>query len=209
MIVVVQEHNAQDHAHLVDQMFRLRARVFAERLKWDVEVIDGKERDRFDDLAPVYLIHTDDEGREVRGSLRLMPTTGPTLLADFFSDTMPDAALMSAPTIWECTRFCVDEDRLRHRDQIVASRALISGLGRVALDAGIESILGNFDDRMLRLYRRIGCEVDVLGTTHRYGAPVYLGLFPVSVPILEAVNARLRNSPPSIKGAQQNDRVAA
>ena len=210
MIVVVQQHNAHDHAHLLDQMFRLRARVFRDRLKWDVNVIDGMERDRFDDLAPVYLIHTDEQGRDVRGSLRLLPTTGPTVLADFFSDTMPDAALLSAPTIWECTRFCIDEDIVggRHRDQIVASRALISGLGAVALRAGIESILGNFDERMLRLYRRIGCEVEVLGSTHRYGEPVYLGLFPVSQPILEEVNARLP-SPPTIKSSREGDRVAA
>ena len=208
MIVVVQEHNARQHAHLLDQMFRLRARVFAERLKWDVSVVDGKERDRFDEFAPVYLIHTDEGGKEVRGSLRLLPTTGPTVLADFFSDTMPDAALLSASTIWECTRFCVDEDRLRHRDQIVASRALISGLGSVALAAGIESILGNFDDRMLRLYRRIGCEVDVLGSTSRYGAPVYLGLFPVSQTILAEVNARL-SEPPAIGEQRASDRVAA
>ncbi len=208
MIVVVQEYNAHEHVRLLDQMFRLRARVFAERLKWDVSVVDGKERDRFDDLAPVYLIHTDEEGREVRGSLRLLPTTGPTVLADFFSDTLPDATQLSAPTIWECTRFCVDEDRLRHRDQIVASRALISGLGSVALAAGIDSVLGNFDDRMLRLYRRIGCEVDVLGSTHRYGAPVYLGMFPVSQAILAQVNARLPSAP-AINGPSAGDLVAA
>lgn len=208
MIVVVQEYNAPEHALLVDQMLRLRARVFAERLGWDVTVVDGQERDRFDDLAPVYLIHTDDEGREVRGSLRLLPTTGPTVLTDFFSDTMPDAVRLSAPSIWECTRFCVDEDRLRHRDQIVASGELISGLGSVALAAGIESILGNFDDRMLRLYRRIGCEVEVLGSTTRYGAPVYLGLFPVSGTILAEVNGRLPG-PPAIRRPQHGDRVAA
>src|SRR5512139_3300848 len=104
-------------------MFRLRARVFAERLKWDVTVVDGKERDRFDDVGPVYLIHTDDAGREVRGSLRLLPTTVPL---EFFSDPTPDAVHLSAPTIWKCTRFCVDEARLRHREQILASRALIS-----------------------------------------------------------------------------------
>ncbi len=208
MIVVVQEYNAREHADLLDQMFRLRAKVFAGRLKWDVSVIDGWERDRFDELAPVYLIHTDAAGREVRGSLRLLPTTGPTLLADFFSDTLPDAALLSAPTIWECTRFCIDEDILRHREQIVASRELISGLGSVALTAGIESILGNFDARMLRLYRRIGCEVEVLGSTHRYGEPVYLGMFPVSQPILAEVNARLPG-PPSIRDARHSDPIAA
>ena len=72
-------------------MFRQRARFFHDRLKWAVRVVDGQERDRYDDEAPVYLIYTDDLGREVKGSLRLLPTTGPTLAADVFSDTLPDA----------------------------------------------------------------------------------------------------------------------
>ena len=46
-------------------MFRLRARVFADRLKWDVPVSDGMERDRYDDEGPVYLIYTDDEQKKV------------------------------------------------------------------------------------------------------------------------------------------------
>ena len=110
MIVIVEAHNAGKHAHLLEQMFRQRARIFHDRLGWDVTVKDGKERDRFDDENPVYIIYTDDAGRKVKGSLRLLPTTGPTLLADFFSDTVPDAVHIVAPTIWECTRFCLDED---------------------------------------------------------------------------------------------------
>jgi len=211
MIVVVQEYNAYEYAHLIDQMYRLRARVFRDRLNWDVDVVDGRERDRFDDLGAVYIIDTDDEGKRVRGSLRLLPTTGPTVLADVFADTLPDAVLLSAPSIWECTRFCVDEEVVgtRQRDQIVASGALISALGTVAMEAGIESVLGNFDSTMLRLYRRIGCKVDVLGKTERYGAPVYLGLFPVNETILAEVNEKLPAAPPRIKGQSARDRVAA
>jgi N-acyl-L-homoserine lactone synthetase len=69
----------------------------------------------------------------------------------------------------------------------LASAVLIAALGDVAINAGIESILGNFDSTMLRLYRRIGCEVEVLGSTWRYGEPIYLGLFPISEPILRKV----------------------
>jgi N-acyl-L-homoserine lactone synthetase len=194
MLVVVEENNASEHRHLLDEMFRLRARVFADRLKWDVTVTDGMERDRYDDEGPVYLIYTDEEQRTVKGSLRLLPTTGPTLLADFFADTLPDAAQMTAPTIWECTRFCLDETLLGDgsREELVfASGILFAGLGEIGLRSGIESILGNFDAAMYRLYRRIGCEVEILGITHRYGRPVYLGLFPVSRPILGRVKAKL------------------
>lgn len=211
MIVVVEQINARVHANLLDQMFRLRARIFGERLKWDVEIKDGKERDKYDDIGPVYILHTDEEAKTVIGGLRLLPTTGPTVLADFFSDTMPDAAFLSAPTIWECTRFCVDETIAgrRHRDRLIASGRLIAGLGEVAIKSGIESILGNFDSTMLRLYRRIGCEVEVLGCTHRYGYPVYLGLFPVSEPILRQIESRLPRPAPQLSGALVGRELAA
>jgi N-acyl-L-homoserine lactone synthetase len=133
------------------------------------------------------VINTDDEQREVKGSLRLLPTTGPTLLADFFSDTIPDAVHLSSPTIWEGSRFCLSEailDRETVDGLLFAVTVMIAGLGEVAVNAGIESIVGNFDTGMLRLYRRIGCDVEILGSTSRYGRPVYLGLFPISEPLL-------------------------
>jgi N-acyl-L-homoserine lactone synthetase len=197
MIIVIEPHNAAEYPKLMEQMFRLRARVFRDRLGWDVQVSDGKERDKYDDEAPVYLIYTDSEAREVKGCLRLLPTTGPTVLADFFSDTLPEAAHLIAPSIWECTRFCLDEGVLgkgNQEEMYFASAVLIAALGDVAINAGIESILGNFDSTMLRLYRRIGCEVEVLGSTRRYGEPIYLGLFPISEPILRKVKGVVKKA---------------
>ena len=192
MIVVIEPYNAHEFPELLDEMFRLRARVFHGRLRWDVQVADGKERDKYDDQGPVYLIYADDDSLKVKGSLRLLPTTGPTVLADVFSDTLPDAVHLSAPTIWECTRFCLEDDV--REELLIASAALIAALGDVAIGAGIESIVGNFDSTMLRLYRRIGCEVEVLGSTQRYGYPVYLGLFPISETILGKVKGRLKKA---------------
>lgn len=195
MIVVIEKQDAHKYSRLMDEMFRLRAGVFRDRLGWDVHVVDGKERDRYDDLGPIYLIYCDEEGRSVKGSLRLLPTTGPTLLADVFSDTMPDAAHLSAPTIWECTRFCIDDKSIEGRPSagaLFASMVMIEALGSLAIEAGIESIIGNLDSSMLRLYRRIGCEVEILGSTLKYGRPVYLGLSPISERLLHKVRGRLR-----------------
>ena len=206
MIVVLERHNAHEYQHLIDEMFRLRARIFRDRLNWDVEVTDGKERDRYDDEQPVYIIHSDSGAREVKGSLRLLPTTGPTLLADIFSDTLPDAVNLTAPSIWECTRFCLDDNLLengREDEMLFASAALIEAVGDVALRAGVEAIIGNFDEPMLRLYRRIGCEVEVLGSTSRYGRPVYLGLHPISEPIVRRVKARLNKARSALVAARE------
>jgi len=196
MLVVIDRHNTDKYTHLIDQMFRLRARVFQERLKWDVRVADGRERDKYDDMGPIYLIYADDEGREVKGSLRLLPTTGPTLLAEFFSDTLPDAVHLSAPTIWECTRFCLNDkilDKEGSDELLNVSAVLIEALGDVAIGNGIESIVGNFDFRTLQLYRNLGFQVDVLGSTSKFGQAVYLGLFPISEPILSRVKRRLND----------------
>jgi acyl homoserine lactone synthase len=188
MIIVIAPHNIHEHRPLLDQMFRLRARVFHDRLKWDVSVDGGLERDKYDEGWPFYILCVDDETSKLQGSLRLLPTTGPTLLADFFSDTPPDAADLVSPSIWECTRFCIDEDA----DHFAISGALIAALGEVGLRVGIESIIANFDASTLRLYRRLGCEVEIVGSTERYERPVYLGLFTISQAILDGVNEKLK-----------------
>ncbi len=65
------------------EMHRLRYRVFKERLGWDVEVSGDMEIDEFDACRPAYLLQRDDDGR-IQGCVRLLPTTGPTMLRDTF-----------------------------------------------------------------------------------------------------------------------------
>jgi len=196
MIVVIESHNAGKHQSLLEEMFRLRARVFRDKKKWDVNVVDGMERDKYDDEQPVYIVLTDEKQQHVYGSLRLLPTTGPTLLSDTFSDTLPDGVQLSAPSIWECTRLCIDDKLMGDRPEnlMLASALLIEGLGEVALKAGMETILGVFEPMMLRVYRRIGCELDILGCTRRFERPVYLGSFAVSEDILQGVKQRIHRA---------------
>lgn len=197
MIVVIEEWNAGEHASLLDDMFRLRARIFGGKLGWAVTVRDGQERDRFDQEGPVYIVHTDQDGR-VNASCRLLPTTGPTLLAETFADTLPAAAFITAPSVWECTRFCVDYGAAGAQPKLETLRAageIVAAIGTVTLRSGVDTVLGNFDAAMLRIYRRVGCEVEVLGSTSRFGRPVYLGAFRVTQARIDSVRSRL--APPT------------
>jgi acyl homoserine lactone synthase len=169
-IVVVEPHNAPEHRHLLDEMFRLRAHVFHGRLRWDVGVTKDMERDRFDDLMPVYIIDAD--GPTVRGSLRLLPTTGPTLSEETFSDTIPDAAALSAPTIWECSRLCVGDYPARTQVEIAAN--LLIAVSKLCLRHGIETIIANTHIKIMRLCQRVGFDVEILGYTDRFGERVFL-----------------------------------
>ena len=90
-----------------------------------------------------------------------------------------------------------------------ASAVLIAALGDLAIKAGIESILSNFDSTILRLCRRIGCEVDVLGSTQRHGQPICLGLFPISEPMLRRVKGKLTNAQSLMEKSTQSELLVA
>ena len=87
-------------------MFRCRAQTFSERLGWEVVVRDGCERDRFDNENPLYLVSANPRSGEYRGSLRLLPTTGPNMLRDVFPALLKDDEAIESATIWECSRIC-------------------------------------------------------------------------------------------------------
>ena len=170
MITIIEDynrHDQHDHAELLHAMFRLRASSFC---AWKLHLTDiGEERDKFDDMHPVYVIaHI--EGY-VQGALRLLPSTGPTLFEEAFADTVPDGAALSHPSLWECSRLCASH---------VGMRDLLLAVADIAPRAGIETLIGNVDERMLRLYRRLGFDMHVLGHTDRYGERVYLATFDVA-----------------------------
>jgi len=98
-------------ARCADPMYRLRYRVFCERLGWDVKVADGRESDEFDDAHNVYQLATDRRGAIV-GGWRLRPTTLPYMMKDVFPQLLGGAAAPVCPDIWEISRFAVDEDHV-------------------------------------------------------------------------------------------------
>lgn len=89
------------------EMHGLRYRVFKERLDWEVQTGGEMETDTFDDLKPVYLLLKGSDWR-IRGCVRLLPTTGPTMLRDTFPALLGEAVAPASPGIWESSRFALD-----------------------------------------------------------------------------------------------------
>src|SRR5271166_7099578 len=83
----------------MDAMLRNRAEIFSGRLGWEVAVKDGYERDRFDDMNPLYLVSVDPNTEQYWGSLRLLTTTGPNMLRDVFPHLL-DGEYIESATIW-------------------------------------------------------------------------------------------------------------
>lgn len=174
MILVVDAINKHLHLEVLDEMFQLRARVFGDRLGWDVKISDGREIDEFDRLNPAYVIGLDNN-YEVVACVRALQTTGPHMLADVFSDILQGEPPLRSATLWESTRFCVDTDRLTMsgRGPGSVSRAtceLMIGSLEYARESGIEDIITVIDPVMNRVLKRSdNAPCDYIGATVQMG----------------------------------------
>lgn len=84
MIRIVNGNGRSQHPQAIDEMFRLRKRVFHDFLKWDVKTEGDWEIDHYDKANPLYVMSYSPDTGKIRGSLRLLPTLGPNMLDDTF-----------------------------------------------------------------------------------------------------------------------------
>lgn len=191
MIIVVDALNTHEYSDLLDQMFQLRARVFADRLGWDVNVVDGREIDKFDALDPAYVIGVNDDG-EVVSCVRALQTTGPHMLADVFSAILHGEPPLRNVQLWESTRFCVDTQRLgRGRGPNTVSYAtseLMIGSLEYAKASGIKDIVTVIDPVMDRVLKRSNC------APYGYvGKTTPMGKVPAMAALLDCSDERIGN----------------
>lgn len=173
MIIVIDALNEAKFSKILDEVYKLRARVFSGRLGWDVAVEDGREIDLYDKLNPAHVVCLDDDG-EVVGCMRLLQTTGPHMLADIFYDLLDGEAPMRSSQIWEATRFCIDTDKLKggeSRNSISHyTSELMLGCFEYAQSAGILDIIAVIDPVMNRVMKRSGnAPYDYVGSTKPMG----------------------------------------
>lgn len=191
MIELVQGAEAHLHPRWMDEMHVIRARAFKDRLNWDVEVVGGRERDRFDDCDPLYLLSVNGEGR-VQGTLRLLPTTGPNMLRDVFPCLLGEEAPVEHPLIWESSRFVIDLDYCgAHNCGKLVVAELLCGAVEVGLAAGLEFFVSVFDARVKRILETAQYRPEIIGTPRKIGAvQSYAGLFDVDEARWRAVAER-------------------
>jgi len=194
MIRMFQGRDRRHYPREANEMFRLRARQFRDRLGWKVNVQAGWEIDEYDDMNPLYLVSLDEQTGEVRGSLRFLPTTGPTMMKGCFDKYFDVPFDVESPLIWECSRFCI-EPTVHGKVSGSALRQttfeLMHGGCEVVLMAGVEQVLGIFDPFMLRVYRRTGWGPEIIASTDELGPNVvYFGIWDVSEAKLKSIRDR-------------------
>ncbi|MFY0596109.1 MAG: autoinducer synthase [Cognatishimia sp.] len=191
MIIVIDGLNKHQFQPLLDDMYRLRAQVFAGRLGWEVNIEDGKEIDQFDHMDPGYIVGVDDN-MNVISCARVLQTTGPHMLSDVFDAILCGEAPVRSPNIWESTRFCVDTQRLKgEKSKHTVSTAtceLMLGILEYAQDSGITDIITVIDPVMDRVLKRSN------NAPHGYvGETVPMGKVKALAALLDCTDQRIAN----------------
>ncbi len=191
MLRYLRARELRDHPRLAHSMFRDRAAQFRDRLGWAVTVnAAGEERDAYDAQAlNAFYVIWEGEGGRHGGSLRFLPTMGPTMLADHFLH-LTDGVTFRSPHIWECTRFCVAPEAPAH----VAAALMLGGL-EIGLAHGLSHAIGVFDARMVRIYKRLGWPPAILGTQGIGRDAISAGLWSFEAALRPVLLARAGLSP--------------
>lgn len=187
-IVAVSAAQSTKESQLVDAQHRLRAKIFSERLGWEVDVKDGREFDRFDRLRPTYILAVL-EGGKVAGCARLLPAIGPTMLAGVFPSLLPDGRLHAHPAMVESSRFCVDTNLAEGRGDgwiHAATLTMFAGIIEWCIVNLYTEIITVTDLRFERILARAGWPLDRLGEPRRIGATMAVaGTLPVNTETFE------------------------
>jgi N-acyl-L-homoserine lactone synthetase len=166
------------HLDLLAAMYRLRRRVFKDRLDWSVSVSGDLELDVYDALNPTYLIAVSDD--VVIGCVRLLPTTGPTMLVETFPELLGGKTLPCSSRIIESSRFCVDTQLAAQLGGNGLNRAtfiLFAAMIESLQGADADSIVTVTDTRMERILRRANWPLERIAPPQRIGETMALAGF--------------------------------
>lgn len=190
MIEVITPDMHRSHQAELEAMFRLRYRVFKQRLNWDVPCQDGMEIDQYDHGETSYLLLRDDAGN-IAGTCRLIPTTSRYMLAEDFKGFLNGEPPPHDPSVWEGSRLAV-EARLGDTDNTVnpLTRQLYCGLVEFGLAVGMREIMTVYDIRVARFLTRVGCRPKWRSKSQRLcGIPTMAVRFDIDQDALDKLRA--------------------
>lgn len=109
MLVLIDPKNYHLHRNDLDDIYRLRHKVFFEKMKWTVDSSNGMERDTYDENNMFYLIYKDIDGI-IRGCVRFIEMTNECMFDGPFKFALPDLNNFKRPGYWELSRLAIDSD---------------------------------------------------------------------------------------------------
>ncbi len=168
---------------LVDEMYDLRLSAVRARRDRPLGAVNRLSVvDYFDSLDPLYVLALDDAERIV-GALRLLPTTGVTMLNDAFAATAPQRLRIESPLVWEASRLTLAAIENCQAQERIIDRAIGeigAALNEIAQAAALTHVIGVFDGNAQSMLFRRGCAGESLSPPMSLdGMQMFIALYEV------------------------------
>ncbi|HEY3326341.1 MAG TPA: acyl-homoserine-lactone synthase [Novimethylophilus sp.] len=150
-------------------MHKLRAKVFKDRMGWDVPIMSGMEIDGYDAIEPHYMMMKE-PGGILRGCWRILPTEGPYMLKDSFPELLHGQPAPAHPKIWELSRFAIETEGRQNFGFSELAMESIEKIISYGHHMGVEHYVTVTTTAIERLLRRAGV------VTLRFGPPIRIGV---------------------------------
>lgn len=168
MVFVFYGHQRQQTASVFDALFRLRHETFVVGRGWSLPSRQGREVDQYDTDDAVYFVDFDGNG-DIIAHVRLTPTVGSSLTADYFPHLVENGANLRGDDIYEATRFIVrppQADKGRYR---ALKAKLIAATVSWSMAHGVNHLQTVIDAGTLGAYVEMSTSVTPLGLAHPFG----------------------------------------
>ena len=167
MMTLLGERRAGETGIFLD-LFKLRYDVFVQRRQWSIPTRNGLDIDEYDTRQAIYFVERSDNGA-IESHVRLNPTMGQSLLADYFPHLVEIDTPARGARIWEATR-CIVQPKNPTRARVAAARArLMVRMLQWAEMHGVEYIQAVIGTHMLQHFVQMTEEIIPLGLSHVYG----------------------------------------
>ncbi len=159
---------------------------------------EGSGLDAFDNDDAHYVIVYDKADGGYLGSVRMNPTTGPTILRDAVPYLLPSGTTVGSPNVWEMSRMCAmtnaREGGRRYSADVVVGE-LLTGVVEDAKRAGVREIVYVADASALDTLDRMGCLLKLMPPpTFGAGRAPHVAVFDVGEIPLRRIEKTTRTS---------------
>ena len=164
--MIVYSHKS-DCRDFLTQYFTLRKNIFCDRHGWVKANGDGTETDELDEGECHYILFVEPGTNKTLGGMRMVPTTGRTLIHAVWPDMLPEPNDFRSPVIWEITRFCVLNDTSSEKIGGFVNKAglaLMFAVFEFAAELGVSLFIAICHDRLVRMFDTFGFSPEIIST---------------------------------------------
>lgn len=176
MLYVIDRRNRQYYQAQLEEMFRIRHRIYVEQRKWKaLEKADKREIDQFDTEEARYLLEIDQHG-SVQGGVRLTPTIHYGLMRDVFPHLVERGSVPAGENILEMTRYFLTTEPTERGERRRRSGQILCAMFEYGIAAGVESFSLVCDAFFLPTMLECGFQITHLGLPQPYDEGVCIAV---------------------------------